>query len=191
MPPPVEIVGDGHAGERYYLYIGPLQRSLQLDVLIQTFNRLQRPLKLVGTGPDRAALQAMAGETITFLGAVADLDLDQVYANATAFVSPSWDLDFCLEAVQAMGRGVPVIAYQRSGLGEVVLHYRTGLLFEDPTATALENAILEFERLRFLSQACIDRAQDYTPTVFAGKLEWFIAQAWDEFCQRRSKPAFS
>ncbi|MEY2976233.1 MAG: glycosyltransferase [Prochlorotrichaceae cyanobacterium] len=191
MPPPVQIVGEGHAGERYYLYVGDLRRSLQVDVLIQAFNRVQRPLQLVGSGEDEAALRQLAGPTIHFLGTAANLDLEQVYANATAFIQPTWDIDFDMAALQAMGRGLPVIAYAGSGLKEVVLHYRTGLLIPESTEDALASTILEFEKLRFFSQACIDRAQEFSPSVFRGKLEWFIAQAWEEFCQRRSSPTFA
>lgn len=191
MPPPVQMVGAGHAGERYYLYVGSLSRSLQVDRLIQVFNALKRPLQLVGSGPDEARLRALAGNTISFLGTAANLDWEQVYANAMAFVQPAWDIDFDLAAVQAMGRGLPVIAYQGTGLKEVVLHYRTGILFEEPTEDALAGAILEFEKLRFFSQACIDRAQEFSPSIFRSKLEWFIAQAWDEFSHRRSFPTFA
>ncbi len=191
IAPPVTVAGKGHAGERYYLYVGNLSRSLQVDALIQAFNQLQRPLQLVGSGSDEANLRSMAGNTISFLGSMAEVDLESVYANATAFVFPAFDADFAVEPVQAMGRGLPVIAYKGAGMGEVVLHYRTGLLFEDPSLDSLAAAIVEFERLRFFSQACIDRALEFAPTEFAAKIEWFVAQAWDEFCQKRSVSSFS
>jgi glycosyltransferase involved in cell wall biosynthesis len=191
MAPPVQMVGAGHAGERYYLYVGELSRSRPVDSLIRVFNALKRPLQIVGSGPDERELRHLAGDTISFLGSAADLDWEQVYANATAFVQPAKDIDFDVAALQAMGRGLPVIAYQCSGLKEVVLHYRTGILCAEPTEDALAAAILEFEKLRFFSQACIDRAQEFSPSIFRSKLEWFIAQAWDEFSQRRSSPTFA
>lgn len=184
IPPPVEVLGSGFAGERSYLYVGDLRRSLQVDVLIEVFNRLQRPLQLVGTGPDEPYLRSLGGETIAFLGHPGDVDLDQIYANATAFVCPSYHIDFPGEPIQALGRGVPVIGHAKSGLAEVVLHYRTGLLFPEPNPSSLEAAVLEFERLRFLSQACIDRAMEFVPTTFKAKVEWYVAQAWDEFCKK-------
>ena len=191
IAPPVVVAGKGHAGERYYLYVGHFRRSLQVDGLIQVFNQLQRPLQLVGFGSDEAYLRSIAGNTISFLGSIAEVDLESVYANATAFVFPAFDADFAVEPVQALGRGLPVIAYKGAGMGEVVLHHRTGLLFEDPSFDSLAAAIVEFERLRFFSQACIDRALEFAPTEFAAKIEWFVAQAWDEFCQKRSVSSFS
>ncbi|WP_017712798.1 glycosyltransferase [Prochlorothrix hollandica] len=187
IPPPVPVQGFGTAGERYYLYIGDLDRRQQVDVLIQACNRLKQPLQLVGSGPDEAYLRQIAGATVEFLGvrSTADLLDDHIYANAMALVLPTLDLDFSFIALESMGRGLPIIAYRGSGMAEILLDYRTGLFFADPTVDSLGATIEEFSRLRFLSRACIDRAQEFAEPVFASKFDWYVAQALDEF---RAKP---
>lgn len=186
IAPPVKLQGYGQAGERYYLYIGPLDRASGLDLLIQACNQLQRPLQIVGTGPEEAAFKQQAGETVEFLGVRSDDNLldEHIYANAMALIVPALAVDFHFGAVEALGRGLPVIAYGGAGLAEVVLHYRTGLLFKEPTVASLAETIEEFERLRFFSQACIDRAEEFAETVFAAKFSWYVAQALDDFQSR-------
>jgi glycosyltransferase involved in cell wall biosynthesis len=175
----VPIAGAGQAGERHYLYIGPLEASEHLELLIAACQTLERPLKIMGTGSQAQRLRSQASSLIEFLGDPAAQSLDQVYANTLAFVYPKLDADFGFAAVEAMGRGIPVIAYQHCGMAEIVLQYRTGMLFEVPTVEGLRTTMQEFERLRFLSQACIDRAQEFSDTLFASRLEWYIAQAID------------
>jgi glycosyltransferase involved in cell wall biosynthesis len=187
IPPPVTLQGYGQAGERHYLYIGDLDRRYQVDLLVQACTRLDRPLRLVGEGRDRELLQQMAGESIEFLGLKSgdDLQTDHIYANAMALIYPHLGADFGFVPLEAMGRGLPVIAYGGSGMAEIVLHYRTGLLFPEPTVDSLCASITEFERLRFFSQACIDRAEEFAAPVFASKFDWYLAQALEDF---RSKP---
>lgn len=87
-----------------------------------------------------------------------------------------------------MGHGVPVIASAQSGIQEVVLNYRTGLLFSEPTVESLCQAMTQFEGLRFFSHACIQRAEEFAESVFVAKLEWFIAQALDDHLPNRETP---
>jgi hypothetical protein len=53
-------------------------------------------------------------------------------------------------------------------------------LFEQPTIARLPATLLQFERLRFFSHACIQRAEEFARSEFTTKLEWLIAQALDE-----------
>jgi glycosyltransferase involved in cell wall biosynthesis len=179
IPPPVKIHGDGQPGNQYYLYVGDLQPQRQVDRLVQACTRLDRPLWVVGTGSVAPALRQAAGATIRFLDNVLTAEMSAIYANAKALIVPQTDADFSFAAVEAMGFGVPVIAYEHCGINEIVLNYRTGLLFPQPTIDSLCDTIRQFEGLRFFSHACIQRAEEFTEPVFTAKLEWFIAQAID------------
>ena len=61
----------------YYLFVGRLVPYRRLDVLIEAFNKMGRPLKIAGSGRDRERLEALAGPTVEFLGFVPDADLFQ------------------------------------------------------------------------------------------------------------------
>jgi glycosyltransferase involved in cell wall biosynthesis len=79
---PATQIGD------YYLIVGRLVPYRRIDLLIEAFNRMGKPLIIAGSGRDRARLEAVAGPTITFLGYVPDVDLPDLFARARAFVFP-------------------------------------------------------------------------------------------------------
>jgi glycosyltransferase involved in cell wall biosynthesis len=180
IPPPVKIQGEGQTGSKYYLYVGPLNRVEQVDLVVEACTRLDRPLWVVGTGDDSDRLKKFAGPTIHFAGAVPEDKMAALYADARALIFPRADVDFAFPPVEAMGYGIPVIASDQTALREVVLNYRTGLLFSESTVESLCQAITQFERLRFFSHACIQRAEEFAESVFISKLKWLIAQALDE-----------
>jgi glycosyltransferase involved in cell wall biosynthesis len=180
IPPPVAIRADGQAGGKYYLYVGSLNQAQQVDLVVAACTRLERPLVVVGQGERASRLQQMAGESVRFLADVPDRELPVLYEDAKALIYPCSDADFGFAPVEAMGCGVPVIASGQSGIREVVLNYRTGLLFPEPTVESLCEAIVQFESLRFFPHACIQRAEEFAEPVFISKLEWAIAQAIDD-----------
>jgi glycosyltransferase involved in cell wall biosynthesis len=128
-------------------------------------------------------LRQHASSTIRFLGAVPVQSRADIYAGAIALLYPATNVDFAFAPVEAMGYGVPVIASEQSGLRDVVLNFRTGLLFPDATVESLQAAILQFEKLRFSSYACIERAKEFSETEFATKFQWFVAKALDAYHQ--------
>lgn len=189
IPPPVKIRGSGEAGTDYYLYVGPLTQNQQVDLAIAACQQLDRPLWIVGSGGDRERLQQLAGSSIRFLGDMPEATMADLYAHAKALIFPCQDADFGFAPVEAMGYGVPVIASALSGIREVILSDRTGLLFPQPTVESLSKAIVQFEGRRFSSQACIERAREFAEPVFISKLEWFIAQALDDHNAHRTQEA--
>ncbi len=182
--PPVPILGHGEAGKDYYLCVGSLEPSQQVELAIAACTQLSRPLWVVGRGSEAGRLQQLAGNTIRFLGAVSDQAMAEIYGGAIALIHPSAYEDFAFPPVEAMGRGIPVIASGLSGFKNIILDYRTGLLFPQLTVDSLSQAILQFEKLRFSSQACIERAEEFAESVFTTKFEWFIAKALDDHRQQ-------
>ena len=180
IPPPVKIRGSGEAGSDYYLCVGPLTQRYQVNLAVAACNQLDRPLWVVGSGSDQERLQHLAGKQICFLGDVREDAMAALYADAKAVIFPCQDADFGMVPVEAMGHGIPVIASALSGMREVILNDRTGLLFAQPTVDSLCNAIVQFEGRRFSSPACIERALEFAEPVFVSKLKWFIAQAIDD-----------
>ena len=75
--PPVDLERFEPCNEHddYYLFVGRLLPYRRLDVMIEAFNRLGRPLLIAGSGRDRERLEALAGPNVTFLGYVPDEDL--------------------------------------------------------------------------------------------------------------------
>jgi glycosyltransferase involved in cell wall biosynthesis len=115
----------------YFLVVSALVPYKRIDVAIRAALRLGVHLKIVGTGPDRARLQAIAGPSIEFLGSLDPVSLREEYQGAQALVLPAEE-DFGIAPVEAMACGRPVIALGRGGAVETVVPGVTGLLVDEP-----------------------------------------------------------
>lgn len=159
--------------EDYYLFVGRLVPYRRLDLLIEAFNKMKRPLRIAGTGRDMARLQEMAGPTIEFMGYVPDADLPDLMARCRAFMFPGEE-DFGIAPIQAMAAGRPVIAYAAGGALETVLSGTTGALFAEQSVAAIIAAVEGFDA-EGVSPAAIRRhAERFDVTVFQQQMSAFI-----------------
>jgi glycosyltransferase involved in cell wall biosynthesis len=130
--------------ESFFLVVSALVPYKRVDVAIAAANRLQVPLKIVGTGPDLARLRASAGPAVEFLGAVDPESLRDLYRRAQALVLPAEE-DFGIAPVESMACGRPVVALNRGGATETVEPDVTGWLVDaaspDAFAEAMRNAM--------------------------------------------------
>jgi glycosyltransferase involved in cell wall biosynthesis len=139
----------------HYLVVSRLVPYKRVDLAIEACNRLQRPLRIVGTGPEYKVLRKMAGSTIQFLGHLDEQSLRENYAHCRALLFPGEE-DFGIVPVEAQGYGRPVIAYGQGGALETIsgefahdcdAATCTGVFFQRPDAESLREAILRFERV--------------------------------------------
>ena len=108
----------------------------------------QRPevrFVVVGEGPQRPALEEMAGQLgiagqVAFTGFVSEVR--SVMADLDLLVISSLWEGFGLTAVEAMALGIPVVSTEVGGLPEVVLHGETGLLAPPANSAALAKHII-------------------------------------------------
>jgi len=133
----------------YYLMVGRLLYYKGFDIAIKAFNRLRKPLIIVGNGPEYAKLKALVrSPLIEFRNSVSDNELRKLYSNAKAFLFPQIE-DFGLVAAEAQLCGAPIIAFNQGGGAEIVTHKKTGIHFNEQTSEAIEQAIQEFEVSQF------------------------------------------
>lgn len=165
--------------EDYYLLVGRLVPYRRIDVLIEAFNKLQRPLLIAGSGRDRERLETLAGPTIEFLGYVPDADLPDLMARCRAFMFPGEE-DFGIAPLQAMAAGRPVIAYAAGGALETVLPGQTGLFFNGQSVASIVQAVEAFDTLDIDSRQIRDHAKQYDTAVFKRKLTQFVTQKMEE-----------
>ena len=125
-----------------------------IDTLLRAFARLEPPhgralrLRIVGDGPDRAALQALAvqlglGTRCEFAGAVAHADVPAMLRGFDIFVAAS-RLDsesFGVAVIEASACALPVVVTRVGGLPEVVSENETGLVVERDDVAALAAAL--------------------------------------------------
>lgn len=148
--PSVDIPDHPHGGHPkggFYLTVSRLARAKHIDVLINAANKFKFNLKIVGSGRDLERLKQIAGPTVEFLGNLTDDELKKTYQNAKAFLFASKDEEFGIAVVEAMGHGLPVIAYRSGGVPEYVIDGKNGYLFDQLDSSNLIEKIKKFEKL--------------------------------------------
>lgn len=138
-------------------------------------------LYVAGEGPERARLEALAGERVRFLGPVTRQGVLELFAAADAAVLPSRWENFPHTVVEALAVGTPVIATDVGGVGEVVRDGENGLLVPPEDVEALAGALRRFfsdpalrERLR---AAAVPSVAAYAPEWLYARLEAVLASA--------------
>ncbi len=196
--PPVEVQGTGSrvqgSGEErrpipynlnpkpYFLAGGRLARSKGIDVIVDTFQKLDKPLKIFGRGfggfegelREKARKRKGAQANLEFLGEVSDEEKLQLMAGAKAFVFASPDEDFGITPVEAMGVGTPVIAYYGGGVKETVVDGKTGVFYHEFSSNSLQDAVSRFEKLSISKDACIKQAQKFSKERFQKEIKAFV-----------------
>jgi glycosyltransferase involved in cell wall biosynthesis len=177
IPPPVETAGfvPEDVDEDYYLVVAALTPYKSVDLAIEAFNQLGRPLVVVGDGPQRADLERLARPNVRLVGKVLEADVRRLFARCRAFVMPQEE-DFGLAAVEAMSAGRPVIAYGAGGALETVLEDQTGLFFRPQTPEALVGAVRRFEGMSLDKARCRERALQFDTERFKQRFSQFVAE---------------
>ncbi len=163
--PPVDTrrFTPGKVGE-HYLVLSELMPHKRIDIAIQAFNELRRPLVVVGDGPDMRRLRRLAGPTVTFTGRVSDEDAARLLQSSRALVVTAAE-EFGIAAVEAQAAGRPAIAPSRGGALETVRDGVTGRLWDGGVAE-LAQAVLEFDVDAVDPAACVDNAARFDTSVF-------------------------
>lgn len=168
----------------YYLIVGRLVPYRRIDLLIEAFNEMQRPLLIAGNGRDRDRLEALAGPTVQFLGYVPDDDLPDLIARCKAFMFPGEE-DFGIAPIQAMAAGRPVIAYAAGGALETIIPGKTGVLFAQQTVGDIIKAVESFDPQSMNSVEIQQHAAIFDTAVFKQKMSRFVEEKMDEHCKKR------
>ena len=183
--PPVETsrFEPSNTVEDYYLFVGRLVPYRRLDVLIEAFNKMGKPLYIAGSGRDRERLEGLANSNVKFLGFVPDSKLPDIISRCKAFMFPGEE-DFGIAPIQAMAAGRPVIAYNAGGARETVVP-GTGVLFNEQTVASITEAVEQFDP-HAVSPAFIRRhAEKFDTEVFREKLGRFVEQKYEDHCAKR------
>ncbi len=160
--------------KRYYLAVGRLAWSKQIDVIIAAANELKIPLKIVGTGPEEEKLREMAGPTIEFIGGVSDEHLSELYRGAKATIFAALDEDFGIVPVESMAAGTPVIGLAQGGVMETVVDGKTGVLFREATVESLVEAIKKSNTIDLSPEECRKQAKKFSKERFVKEIQSFV-----------------
>ena len=133
-------------GGGYVVFAARLSEEKGVRTLLKAWRSLRDvPLKIVGDGPMRAEMQAMAaadGLPVEFLGMRPRAEVLEIIGGAELqVVCSEWFEGFPLVIVEAFARGTPVIASRIGSLEEIVEDGRTGYHFPPGDAVALADRV--------------------------------------------------
>jgi glycosyltransferase involved in cell wall biosynthesis len=177
--PPVETsrFGPAEVGD-HYLILSELMRHKHLEMAIRAFNRLRRPLVVVGDGPDHRRLRRIAGPSVSFTGRVSDADAARLLATSRALVMTGVE-EFGIVAVEAQAAGRPVISVRGGGALETVEEGVTGTFWEGG-ADELAAAVAGFDDRAVDPAACVANAKRFDEAVFREALPREVRRAVEE-----------
>jgi glycosyltransferase involved in cell wall biosynthesis len=176
--PPVDVERfrpNGRPPETFFLVLSRLVPYKRIDLAVRACSRLGVKLVVAGDGRDRAALEALAGPSVEFLGRVSDAEAEDLMARCQALLFPGLE-DFGITPLQAQAAGRPVIAFAAGGALDTVLAGQTGELFSEQSVEALAAAISRFSSQRFDPARCRAQAEGFAVPRFQAEFLSFVAR---------------
>ena len=167
--------------EDYYLIVSRLEKYKKVDLAINAFNKLGKPLKIVGRGMESERLKKEANNNIEFLGGVSEEKLIELYSKCKALICPQHE-DYGLTPLEANACGRPVIAYGKGGIETTMVPYNqskqdnafTAVFFPEQNIDSLINAIKTCETLNIDTNYIRKNAVKFDDSIFIRKIKQFV-----------------
>ena len=166
----------------YFLAVGRLIPYKKFDLIVETFNQIGLPLKIVGTGIMEEDLKRQAKGNIEFLGYVNEQRLQTLYSEAEALIFPQLE-DFGITPLESMASGRPVIAYEQGGALDTIIDGETGIFFKKQNSIHLKAAIEEYQKQKrhFNPQKIREHAQKFDEKEFKKELMSYLKEKWNNW----------
>jgi glycosyltransferase involved in cell wall biosynthesis len=176
LHPPVELerFAPGAVGE-HYLVVAELMAHKRIDVAIEAFNRLGRPLIVVGDGPELRRLRRLARSNVRFAGRLPDTAVADLMRRARALIVTAAE-EFGIAAVEALASGRPVIALGSGGVLESVREGETGAYYRSNDPEALAEVVAAFDPLAVDPAACVAAAERFGTERFQVALRGLVQE---------------
>jgi glycosyltransferase involved in cell wall biosynthesis len=188
--PPVDTKAfsvSGNPVQNYFLMVGRLLPYKRFDIAVEAFNKMGKPLKIIGDGPEMKQLKKLAnlpvgrqGKNIEFLGELSGEKLREYYQNCRALIFPQEE-DFGIVALEARACGRPVIAYRGGGALESIKEGETGVFFNQQTPESLIKAVKSFRADNFDFQKIRKHALKFSKDKFKKKIKNFVERSYYDY----------
>jgi glycosyltransferase involved in cell wall biosynthesis len=142
-------------------------------------------LVLIGDGPDRKDLEALAKELgirrrVTFLGSISFSDIPNYMKAADLFGFASITETQGLVTLEAMAAGLPVVAVDGSGTRDILKNGQQGFLVENTVesmAAGIKKLLNDPDRMNRFAEAASKKAQSFNIEVLTKDLLEVYEQA--------------
>ena len=159
--------------EDYYVVLSRLVPYKRIDLAVRACTQLGRKLLVLGVGPDRRILEAMAGPSVHFLGRTSDRVVEHHVPRCRALLFPGEE-DFGMAPSEVAAAGRPTIAYRAGGAVETIVEGVTGAFFDQQTSESLADAIERFERMEWSPASLRLHSERFSTPVFQERLREFL-----------------
>jgi len=146
----------------YVLFLGRINWKKGLDRLIRAWREVKGTRLLIAGNDEEGYLPELqrhveecgVGLAVTFLArSVSGADKEALFAGARFFVLPSYSENFGNTVLEALIRGIPVVATEEVGAGEVVRQCGGGLVIPaDKLAQTFSDLVLDLSGLESMGK---------------------------------------
>ena len=180
--PPVDVddfmISEGL--EDYFLTAGRHVYYKRPDVVVEAFNRLGLPLKVMSSGPETENLKRMARANVEFVGYVSDEEKARLFSRCRALVFPGIE-DFGITPVEVMASGRPVLAYGQGGAAETVVPGVTGELFPSQSVEAVMEVVGKFEDGKYDPLLLREHALKFKKSTFIERFKKLVESEYETY----------
>ena len=177
--PPIDVDSFTPAAERGDFWVCMPSRLVaykRADVAVRAFNEVGLRLIVVGDGRERASLEAIARDNVTFAGRVDDTTVRQLLGSARGLIFPAED-DFGIVNAEALASGTPVVALGRGGAPDIVRDGIDGRLVPDPDPALFAAAVRDVERTGVDHAALRESARRFDVSRFKDRVDQIVRDA--------------
>ncbi|MXM65315.1 glycosyltransferase [Streptomyces sp. HUCO-GS316] len=175
-----------------FVAVGRLVEYKRIELLLRLWERV-RPvtggrLVIVGDGPERERLEAMAGPDVVFTGRVSEAEKHRLLCRAWLLLHPSLVEGWGLVVTEAAARATPAVGFDIPGLRDSVVNGVTGVLAggESSFAAAWCTLALSGQRRLAMGRAAAARAENFR---WSSTVRQFRDVAAEAFLAARHTPA--
>ncbi|MBN4046592.1 glycosyltransferase [bacterium AH-315-P15] len=153
-----------------FVFLGRLSEEKGLHTLLRAWRGSDQTLRIIGDGPERAALEAIAPRNVTFTGTLPADTVRAALAGARALLVPSrWYEGFPMVIVEAFAAGVPVIASRIGSLTDLILPGQNGELVDVGDIEQWQAIVQRFSENTALATACAQGARKTFVDLYSEK----------------------
>jgi glycosyltransferase involved in cell wall biosynthesis len=160
-------------GGSSFLIVSALVPYKRVDLAIRAARRAGVSLTIVGDGPERAALEPLAGDDVRFLGWRSNEEIRALYQSSVATILPGEE-DFGIVPLEAQACGRPAVALGAGGALETVIHGTTGVLVPDATEESLAEGLRTAASRTWDSSAIRAHAERFSRERFVREMTGII-----------------
>jgi glycosyltransferase involved in cell wall biosynthesis len=168
----------------YYVALGRLSAYKNFDLIINAFNLLGMPLKIIGTGTEEANLKKIAKDNIEFLGRIPDKEKHCVLQHCLGYLFPVEEEDLGITVIEALAHGKPVLAHRSGGPLEIIRENKDGMFFDSLDLDHFVKKLKEFDKKiragEFDFKGSKKYAKKFSQKRFNMEFEKFVMEKWKE-----------